>query len=357
MSDTSLRDLFTRRRRKSSATQHPRPGRARRIRRVLLVSGASLVVLVGVLAGAGFLVVNHLLSGMHRIGHIAALTAAHQPAMPSATRGSQTILLTGSVTEPSETRGPGALGSSTAPQKPSGLIALVHLNADGHTGAVVSIPPDVVVRVPGRGRMKLEKTLTIGGPSLLITTVERMTNVRVEHYSVLDFNGVGNIINALGGVNVDVPYPVTSYGRTFHVGENHLIAADALAYVRQPGVSEIGRVLLQQNLVRAILEKAATANLAGDYSLVSAIAGALSVDSNFTNSQITSLALRLSRLSDKTAVFVTAPTVNGSPTSGGDKPVYLNRKISRKLWNAIRHDAVAAFAQQYPFTVTSKDPG
>jgi LCP family protein required for cell wall assembly len=356
MSDTSLRDLFTRRKR-LLATHSARMSRARRIRRVLLVSGVSLVVLVGVLAGAGFLVVNHVLSGIHRLGHIAALTAANQPVMPSATRGSQTILLTGSVTEPARKHGRGVLGSSTAPQRPSGLIALVHLNANGHTGAVVSIPPNAVVRVPGHGPMKLEDTLTIGGPSLLIATVERLTNVRIEHYSVLDFTGVGNVINALGGVNVDVPYPVTSYGYTFHTGMNHLTAADVLAYVRQPGVSEIGRVLLQQNLVRVILQKAAKVNLADDYSLVSAIAGALSVDSNFSNSQITSLALRLSRLSGKTAVFVTAPTVNGSPTSGGTEPLYLNRKISRKLWNAIRHDAVAAFAQQYPFTVTSTDPG
>ncbi len=357
MSDTSLRDLFTRRRKKSSATHSPRPGRAHRIRRVLLVSGASLVVLVGVLAGAGFLFVNHLLSGIHRIGHIAALTATNQPVMPKATSKSMTVLLTGSVTLPSDIGGNGALGSSTAPQEPSGLIALVHLNANGHTGAVVSIPPNVVVSVPGHGRIKLQDTLTLGGPSLLIRTVERMTDVRVNHYSVLDFTGVGKIVSAIGGVNVHVPYPVTSYGHTFHVGENHLTVANVLAYVRQPQVSQVGRVLLQQNLIRAILEKAARVNLGGDYSLVSAISGALSVDSDFTNSQIASLAFRLSHFSSKTAVFVTAPTVNGSPNSGGGQPLSLNRKISRKLWNAVRHDAVAAFAQQYPFTVTSRDPG
>ena len=54
---------------------------------------------------------------------------------------------------------------------------------------------------------------------------------------------------------------------------------------------------------------------------------------------------------------MTPPTVNGPPTTGGDQPVYLNKKISRKLWNAIRHDSVAAFARQYPSTVTARDPG
>ncbi|MHB1593646.1 MAG: LCP family protein [Streptosporangiaceae bacterium] len=323
---------------------------------MLVISGVSLVLVVGIVAGAGFLAVNHMLSSIHRIGHIAALTSSNQPIMPQSTRKSTTVLLTGSVNALAN-RGGGALGSSTAPQRPSGLIALVHLNANGHTGAVVSIPPNAVVYVPGHGYLRLQETLALGGPSLLIKTVERMTNVRIDHYSVLNFTGAVNVVSALGGVNVDVPYPVASFGHTFYAGENHLTGADVLAYVRQPQVSEVGRVLLQQNLIRAILEKAATVNLAGDYSLVSAIAGALSVDSNFTNSQITSLAINLSRFSSKTAVFVTAPTVGGSPNSGGDQPLSLNRKISRKLWNAIRHDSVAAFARQYPSTVTISDPG
>jgi len=93
-----------------------------------------------------------------------------------------------------------------------------------------------------------------------------------------------------------------------------------------------------------------------DYRLVRALAGALSVDSNLSNSQLVSLAVGLGNLGSKEGTFVDAPTVRGSATRGGDKPVHLKRALSRKLWQAIRHDSVAAFALRYPSTVTSPAP-
>lgn len=229
--------------------------------------------------------------------------------------------------------------SEPAGRRPSGLIALVHLNANQRSGAVGSIPADALVSVPGHGRTELWNTLTIGGPSLLIETVERLTHVRINHYSVLDFGGVDQVINALHDVSVDVPYTVTSMGFTFHAGINELTAADVLAYARQPGVSEIGRELLQQNLVRAILDKLANRHLLShfgtDWAVLHALASVLSVDSNFTNSQLESLAERLGNLRGRSGTFVTAATVNGSAHSGGTAPVLLNSRLDRRLWAAI----------------------
>lgn len=88
-----------------------------------------------------------------------------------------------------------------------------------------------------------------------------------------------------------------------------------------------------------------------------ALASALSVDSNFSNSQIESLALQLGHLRGREGVFVSAPTTNGSPESGGTTPVYLNRNLSRLLWSAIRNDSVAQLARRFPFTVTPIAPG
>ena len=65
----------------------------------------------------------------------------------------------------------------------TGLIELLHLNANQQSGAVISFPANLVVDVPGHGDMRLGETLTLGGPSLLIETVERLTGVRIEHYS------------------------------------------------------------------------------------------------------------------------------------------------------------------------------
>ncbi len=361
MSDRSMQDVIARQADGGAGPKRPPRRKRRRLIRLAIGAAVSIVMLIGAVAGAGYLFINHLASSIPRLPDIAALDAAHQPVMPAATDRSMTVLLTGSMTLPASIGGQGALGSSQAHGDLSGLIALIHLNANRRGGAVVSIPPNAVVHVPGHGQMELWQTLTTGGPSLLIETVEHLTNVRIDHYSVLDFAGVVHVIRAMNGVDVDVPYAITSDGHAFAAGINHLNGSNVLPYVRQGGVSEIGRVLLQQNLIRAMLDKIAQrrlfSGLSRDLRVVRAMSGALSVDSNFTDSQLESLALRLGYLDSADGVFVSAPTVNGSPSVGGVSPVDLNRTISDRLWRAIRHDSVAAFAQRYPFTVTPGAPG
>jgi len=326
-----------------------RPRRKRRFKRIGLTTAAALVVVVCLVAGGVYIFANHILSSVHRI-HVSAL----QPAKPGS---SMTVLLTSY-----------AVGASTASltaaskvaRPSSGLIALIHLNANRRAGAVISVPPTLLVSIPGHGRKDIGKALAIGGPSLLVKTVEQLTDVPINHYSILTLAGALRVIDALKGVNVDVPYTTTSAGFTFHKGINHINSHQAIAYARQPNISELGRELLQQNLIRAILSKiAGRGMLRGatvDYGVVKALAGALSVDSNLTNSGLASLAVSLSGLGGNDGTFVNTPIIDGSPTHGGDNPVHINQALSAKLWLAIRHDSVAAFALRYPATVTSRAP-
>jgi LCP family protein required for cell wall assembly len=364
MSDTSSDDFFSR---QATQARGPEPnGPARRkmkrpklIKRALLAATLSIVVAVAGVVVGGYLAVNHLASSVHRIHGIVALEALHKPLMPAASRHSMTVLLTSSGEQPGQNGGPGVDGSSTNPAPLAGLISLVHLNASGHSGAVVSIPADVVVQLPGHGNMELWNALRVGGPSLLIQAVERLTNVRIDHYSVLDFPGVRSVSGAMGGVDVNVPFATTSFGQSFHAGINHLNAGNVLAYVRQPAVSELGREELQSNLLRAIMNKIASqhmfSHVATDWRVVRALAAALSVDSNFSDSQLESMALRLGRLDGGNGVFITTPTT-GSPTTGGTGPIFL-RRLATRLWQAIRTDSVAAFARRFPSTVTPGAPG
>ncbi len=355
MSGTSIDDFFSRQAREARGPESRRkPKRLKVLRRIALAAAISLVVLVGAIVGGGYFAVNNLAGSVQRMHGIVALDAARRPAMPAATRRSMTVLLTSSARMPSQDGGGGADGSSTAPEALSGLIAIVHLDADNRSGGVVSIPANTVVNVPGHGRMRLWSTLKLGGPSLLITTVEDLTNIRIDHYSVLDFAGVVRVIRAMHGVNVDVPGTFTNRGFTFRAGIDHLTAADVLAYVRQPGVSQVIRTEKQQNLIRAMLDKIAQQRLfshvATDFRVLRAMAGSLSVDSNFTNSQLEGLALRLDDLKGSDGTFITAPT-----TAGPAGSVSLT-SLSGQLWSAIRDDSIAGFAARYPFTVTPIAP-
>lgn len=345
MSDTSTQDFFTQQAADARGPEEPkrRPTRRRRrLKRIAIAAGASLVVTTGAVVGGGYLYVHHLVSSIHRI-HIAALTAAHQPAEE---HGSMNVLLTDSGTVPGR-------------NAQTGLIELMHLNANGQGGAVISFPANTVVQVPGRGhrRIELGDTLALGGPSLMIETLERLTDVRIDHYSVVDFGGLAQAVGAMGGVNVNVPFTTTSFGFTFPAGIDHLNSADALAYARQPAVSEVGRMELQENLFRAILRKIANQGLFAttNSSVLNAVVGAVSVDSNFSNSQLVHLALSLRHLEGSDGVSIDVPT-SGRPRQGGDQPVFLNTRLDRQLFHAIRHDSVAQFAQRYPFTVTPGAP-
>ncbi len=156
-------------------------------------------------------------------------------------------------------------------------------------------------------------------------------------------------------VNVTLPKETVTKEYTFHAGINHLTGITTVYYVRQPSLTEEGRVLRQQNLIRAILDKISSQHLLTNpvtmYRVMHALVTMLTLDSNFTNPEVMKLAASLDHLGGSAGTFVTAPTYSGS--SGFD----LNSSESNELWTAIRHDSIAAFAKKYPATVTPAAPG
>jgi len=339
MSDTSV-DFYRQQAAEARGPeqQDPPKRKRRKLRRVLIASGVSLVLLVGAVAVGGYAYYDHLASSVKRI-QVAALMAKDQP---FEARGSMNVLLTDSGVIPGADR-------------QTGLIELMHLNASGQGGAVISFPANTEVRVPHHGYTELGDTLGLGGPSLMIETLERLTGVRINHYSVIDFAGLGQVIGAVGGVNVTVPQAFTSFGFHFNKGVDRITSADALDYVRQIMVSEVGRMELQENLFRAVLHKIANRHLFLHPSVLDAVVRAVSVDSNLSNSQLVSLGERLAHLQGSSGVSIDVPTT-GSPQRGGMAPVFLRSRIAHKLWRAINHDTVLQFAQRYPFTVTPSAP-
>jgi LCP family protein required for cell wall assembly len=322
--------------------------RRRRGLRIALVSLTSLVVLVGAVAAGGYVFMNHMAGSIQRMPvKFTKLEAATQPAgYSSKYGGAMTVLITG--------KGIGPTGAMSVPEdSASGLIMLLHVDAEGYSGGVVSIPPQSIVRVPGHGRTEIENALKFGGPSLLIQTIQNLTHVQINHYARMDFAHVDGVVNAMSGVNVTLPDATSSFGHVFHVGVNHLNGFAALAYARQPSLSQEGRVLRQQSLMRAVIRKIEFQHLLSNpltmYRVLHALISMLTVDSDFTASQIEHLAKEVRNLTGATD-YVTAPV----HVRAGQ--VHLDRAISRQLWAAIRQDSISAFARRFPFTVTPAAP-
>jgi LCP family protein required for cell wall assembly len=317
------------------------PPRRRHGLRIILLSLASVTVLLGAAAAGAFFYVNHEVGSIPRIP--VKFLAQDDPST------GMTILLTDLQV------GPTGYGSATqAVNSDTGLIMLLHLNANQTSGGVVSISPLTEVNVPGQGEMPIEEVVSIGGPSLLAETVHDLTGVPLNHYARIDFTHVDSVVNAVGGVSVTLPETTQSFGYVFQKGVNHINGAEAVAYTRDPSLTEAGRVLRQQSITRAILGKIASDHLLTSpltaARVLSALTGLLTLDSNFTNSEILSLTTHLSGLAGRASVFVTAPTktVDGS--------VVLNPAESSAIWSAIKDGTIAAFAKKYPATVTPPAP-
>jgi LCP family protein required for cell wall assembly len=331
MKDGAVSEQSAGRANDQSADLGPRKRRAWRV--VLWSLGSFLAVAVAASIGI-YAYVNHAVSNVPRV-HVGGLVG---------TGSGETFLIAGAPNEPNGTPVQGV-----APQWTK-LFMLLHINPDGRSGGVVSIPGDTMVQVPGVGAEPLWIAFKTGGPSLLISTVTHLTGIPVNHYAELNLSHLTKLIDAVGGVNVTIPVASSSYGHLFSAGVNHLTGITATYYDLDPSISDEVRVLRQENLLRAIMIKIADDHLLTNpvttIRLLNAITGALTVDSNMTNSDIEALARKLSGLGTGAATYVITPTetVNGK--------LVPNTVVADQLWTAIKKNSLAKFATTFPAAVT-----
>src|SRR5699024_2560646 len=80
-------------------------------------------------------------------------------------------------------------------------IVLMHVSDSGKS-TMVSIPRDSYVPIPGHGTDKINAAFAIGGPQLLVQTVEGATGLRIDHYAEIGFGGFAGVVDAVGGVKL-----------------------------------------------------------------------------------------------------------------------------------------------------------
>jgi polyisoprenyl-teichoic acid--peptidoglycan teichoic acid transferase len=125
-------------------------------------------------------------------------------------------------------------------------------------GGMLAVPRDTLVDIPGVGEDKINAAFASGGPDLTVETLENLTGVRLGDYVVVHFGGVEEIVDALGGITleVDKPIRVGIDGRRVYIpaGTQELDGLQALAYVRYRGgpTADIGRIGRQQKFLREL---------------------------------------------------------------------------------------------------------
>lgn len=158
-------------------------------------------------------------------------------------------------------------------------IMVIGLDPDSRTAAILSIPRDLQLGIPGYGQDRINTANVYGylyeypggGPALLRATIEANLEIPLDGYLMLDFRAFERIVDALGGVDVDVeealydsaypdPRPGDPYAyKTVHfdVGLQHMDGARALEYARsRMSTSDFDRARRQQQILLAVREKA-----------------------------------------------------------------------------------------------------
>ena len=159
-------------------------------------------------------------------------------------------------------------------------MMLVTLDPQSRTAAMLSIPRDLWVEVPGYGLDTINTANRSGdyydypggGPALAVKTVEHNLGVNVTYYLRLDFTAFETFIDTIGGVDInnqedidDPNYPDGSYGfEPFQLsaGAHHLNGHDALRYARtRHGSTDIDRARRQQEVVLAVRQRVLSLNM------------------------------------------------------------------------------------------------
>ncbi|MET9656244.1 LCP family protein [Streptomyces sp. NPDC006510] len=165
------------------------------------------------------------------------------------------------------------LHTGSAKGKRTDSMMILHDGSNGPT--LISLPRDSNVEIPsfkgsdsgklypGRGRFtKLNAAYAMDGPELLVRTVEFNTGLHIDHYVEIGFGGFAKIVDAIGGVELDIPKAFKDKwsGADFQAGKQTLNGEESLAFVRTRHAfsSDLDRTKNQQKFLAALASQTAT---------------------------------------------------------------------------------------------------
>ena len=223
-------------------------------------------------------------------------------------------------------------------------IHIVAINPAKHRATILGIPRDSFVDIPGYGQDKINASLALGGPDLVVQTVEALTGLTMDYWAITGFNGFPKMIDQISGLVVDVPFALDDpYARaSFAPGVQRLAGKDALAFARDRHdmpACDFGRSENQGRLMIAALAQFRK-EFTKDPSRLLVWVGAFmrNVKTSVPFDQLMDLAFTGTAVNPKTVVNVVAP--GGVGTAGGSSIVNLDRTALAAITSDLAADGV-----------------
>jgi LCP family protein required for cell wall assembly len=314
-----------------------------RRRRNLLRTLAILAVLVAVLGSAGLVYGYRYADRLVRKGKrpVAGLT-------PVGSGQPMNILLVGSDSRTGLTRRQlGRIQTVKVPGRRTDTIMVLHVSPRRDKAVMVSLPRDLRTTVDGR-TSKINAAFAVGGPGLLVRTVEQTTGLPINHYAEIDFAGFLKVVDALGGITLcnrsghrlDDPYANLHMGP----GCKDMRGIQALAFVRARHVdSDFGRIGRQQEFMRAVVakleSKGSLVNLPKLMGIADVATDHIRTDQTLSTPTAIGLARRLRRLDPASIDMRVYPSVASPPRCAGCAAFVDPLPEAAILMRALRRDA------------------
>ncbi|GAA1272966.1 LCP family protein [Arthrobacter pascens] len=260
------------------------------------------------------------------------------------------ILLIGSDTREDNSK---ATAGRVATDQRADALFLIHVSADRKNVYGVSVMRDLWAEIPGYGYSKINDGLAFGGVPLMRETAGALFGQRIDHSILIDFGRFKGLVDALGGVRVNVTTPFTSThdGRhTFRQGVQNLNGAQALEFVRERYAFVDGdyqRVRNQQTFLKALIaELISPKTLTNPVTLrktVGYLSSLVPVSTGLDQSAMAGLAYSLRGVRLQDAVFLSLPT-SGVGTSPDGRSIVLQDTVAlAQLRSALARDRVGQF--------------
>ncbi|MGY4982458.1 LCP family protein [Streptomyces sp. 900105755] len=267
--------------------------------------------------------------------------------------GSINILVLGSDSRSGKENKKLGGGSSSGARSDTAMV--VHVDAGRTSATIVSIPRDTLVTRPScplssggstsvAYNAMFNSAYSVGGAVCAVKTVESITGVRMDHYLEIDFSGFAKLVDALGGVTVTTDQDIDDDDSHLHLkkGTHHLDGTQALALARtRHGIgdgSDLGRIGLQQKLVKALLDRIASISLLTNpgklYEVADAVTSSLTTDTGLDSlSELMRLGQSLKGLTSDHTKTVMMPVV----TAPSDhNRVIAKEPAASELWVSLR---------------------
>lgn len=238
----------------------------------------------------------------------------------------------------------------------SDTTILLHISADRKDAYGVSLPRDALVtrpdcmmpdgeQIPGEELVMFNEAFTLGGALCTTQMFEALTDVRVDHQVVVDFNGFKDMVDAVNGVEVCLPKDVDDpeHNIFFDAGTQTLTGQQALNYVRERSVlsvtGDIGRMTRQQAFIASMINKVVSAGTLSRpdrvFSFLDAATSSLKLDKELANlPALVDLAMQFKNTGLDDIRFITVPFAEYEP----DPNRLVWTEDADRLWERIRND-------------------